>query len=400
MPAAIIALAFSMFTIGTTEFVVVGILPDISGSFHVPIATAGLLVTSYAIGIAVAGPVLVAVTGRFERKRLLLFWMGIFILANLATAFAPSFGILVIARVLASFSHASFVATAVALALGLVDENRRGKAVAVLFGGLTVALVVGVPLGALLGDHWGWRSPFVAISALGFLALVLNWALLRPVQPGPSVGLGRQLRLAVRPRLLVALLVAALGFAANLLAYTYISPLLIRVTDVAPSAVSAVLIVFGAAAAAGTFAAGPIGDRFPSSSPAGGLFGLAAALILVGAVAHSLAGTLVALVLWGAVGFGMATFLQLLVVAAAPDIPQIAASLTVSAFNVGIAAGSFGGGRVVNWFGVGATPYFGAVVAVAGGVVAALIAYRIRRDGPAQMHPGQEPAPDEVDTTT
>jgi DHA1 family inner membrane transport protein len=362
MPLAVFALSLSVFAIGTTEFVVVGLLPDLSDSLGVDIPTAGLLVTAYALGIALGGPVLAALTARIERKKLLLVLMVLFIIGNLVAGLTPNFTLLLVARVLTAFTHAVFVSAGIALALGLVDPKRQARAIAAVLGGLTIALAVGVPLGTFLGESFGWRVPFFVVAGLGTLALVADVILLPRTPAGAPIPLRAQLRMLARPRLIVALLTVVFGFGGQILAYTYVAPFLETITKVPASNLSALLFVFGIAAAVGTFVAGPVGDKWPVGSAAVGLSILAVVLLVMTFVAGSPAAAIVGLILWGALGFGLGPILQNLVNRAAPGIPTITGSLAISGFNLGVAGGSVIGGAVVAGLGVGSITWVGAAV--------------------------------------
>jgi DHA1 family inner membrane transport protein len=394
MPFAVIALAVSMFAIGTTEFVVVGLIPDFSGTFGVDISTAGLLVTAYALGIAIGGPFLTALTARIERKKLLLGLMALFIIGNLIAGLAPNFDVLLVTRVLTSFTHAVFLSSSIALGITLVDEKRRARAIAVIFGGLTIALVIGVPLGTFLGNAFSWRVPFFAVAGLGALALVADAILLPRTPPPPAVPLRQQFRTLAHPRLLIALVTILLGFGGQILAYTYVAPFLENVSGVAHSSLSIVLFVFGVAAAVGNFIAGPLADRWPAGSAAVGLSVLAVVLLLMTFAGRTETGAIIGVVFWGATGFGLGPILQNLATRAAPEIAHITGALAASAFNFGIAGGSVFGGLVVSGIGIGSVTWVGAIVVAVAAVLAtgAAVAGRRRQsvDEPAglQIVPG------------
>jgi len=378
MPLAVLALALSMFAIGTTEFVVVGLVPDLAADLDVGVPTVGLLITGYALGIALAGPILAAATGRVERKRLLLALMGLFIAGNAAAGLAPDFALLLAARILTSFSHALFVSVAIALAISLVPRGRQASAIAAIFAGLTVALAVGVPLGTFVGENLGWRVPFFVVALFGTVAFVADAVLLPRAAAEELTPIRARLQMLTKPRLLAALVVATLGFGGQILAYSYISPFLETITKTPPSELSLLLLVFGVAAAIGTFAAGPLGDRWPVGSVAAGLVLLALVLLAMTFVAGNGVAAIVGLVLWGALGFGLAPLIQNLVNLSSPGVITITGSLAVSAFNLGIAGGSVFGGLVVARLGVGSVTWVGAATVSAAAIVAVALAFHIR----------------------
>ncbi|WP_176735474.1 MFS transporter [Actinacidiphila rubida] len=365
-----IALAVSMFAIGTTEFVVVGLIPDLSGSFGVSISTAGLLVTCYALGIAIGGPFLTAVAARAERKKLLVSLMALFVVGNVLAGLAPNFGLLLVFRLLTSFTHAVFLSSSIALGITLVDDKHRACAIAAIFGGLTIALVIGVPLGTFLGNAFSWRVPFFAVAGLGALALAADVLLLPATAPPPAVALGEQLRTLARPRLVVALVTILLGFGGQILAYTYVAPFLEKISGFPQSSLSVLLFVFGVAAAIGNFAAGPLADRWPVVSAAAGLSILALVLLAMTFAGRTEVGAVVVIVLWGATGFGLGPVLQNLATRAAPEIAHITGSLAASAFNLGIAGGSVFGGVVVSTLGVGSVTWIGAAIVAVSALLA------------------------------
>lgn len=365
MPLAVAALAVSMFAIGTTEFVIVGLVPTLSQSLGTPVPTVGLLLTAYGFGIAVGGPVITAATARMPRKKLLIGLMLLFVIGNLLCGLAPDFGVLIVARVLTSFTHAVFASAGIVVAISLVDENRRGRAIAAMFGGLTIALVIGVPLGTFLGQHFGWRVPFFTVAGIGLIALAGNIVLLPEVAPPPSVPLRRQMTFLADRRLLNALVTIMFAFGGSILAYTYVAPFLEHVSGFGSSSISWLLFVFGIAAAIGTFASGPLADKWPTASAVIGPALLSVILFVMTLTGETRVGAVITLIVWGSIGFGIGPVLQNHAVRSAPRIPQIASSLAISVFNLGVAAGSFAGGRVVASAGVHAVTWVGGIAAAA-----------------------------------
>ena len=261
MPLALFALSLSLFAIGTTEFVVVGLLPALAGSLHVSLSIIGLLVTAYAIGIAAGGLIVTALSARMNRKHLLVALMAVFIAGNLVSAAAQDVQLLIATRLITAVAHAVIASVGAALAISLVDESTQARAISAVFGGLTASLVVGVPLCTCIGQHLGWRAAFLAVAVISALALVGDLLFL-PNGPGsPGVPLRRQVARLADKQLVLAL-VALLGFGGQILAYTYVTPFLEDVSGFSPSTISLLLLGFGAAAAVGNFIAGPIADRW------------------------------------------------------------------------------------------------------------------------------------------
>jgi MFS transporter, DHA1 family, inner membrane transport protein len=395
MPLAVVALALSMFAIGTTEFVVVGLIPTLSQSLDTSVSTMGLLVTAYALGIAIGGPIITAATARMPRKRLLIGLMLLFVVGNVLCGVAPNFGVLIVARVLTSLTHAVFASAGIVVAINLVAEDRRGRAIAAMFGGLTIALVVGVPLGTFLGQHFDWRLPFFTVAVLGLVALAGIIALLPETEAPPSVPLRRQLRFLADRRLLAALATLTFAFGGSILAYTYIAPFLERVSGFSPASISWLLFAFGIAAAIGTFAAGPIADKWPAASTVTGLALLSAVLFVMTLTGESRIGAFITLIAWGGIGFGIGPILQNHAVRSAPRIPDIASSLAISAFNLGIAGGAFVGGRVEDSAGIHAVTWTGGIVTAVAVLLALYSTVHDRRTADPAGHP--TPASDSDD---
>jgi DHA1 family inner membrane transport protein len=364
-----------LFAIGTTEFVTVGLLPNIAGDLRVSVSTTGLLVTAYALGIAFGGPVLLAATARWPRKRLLLALMAAFIVGNLACAVAPSFGILLVVRVLTSFSHAAFVAAALQLAMSLVDDDLKGRAIAAVLGGLTIALAVGVPLGTVVGQQLGWRSALVGVAAIGAVALAVDAWLLPEAAPAPSVTLAAQLALLGNRRLAVPLITTVLAIAGLIAAYTYITPFLEHVSGFRADNISLLLIVFGVSAAAGNFLAGSALDRWPRMTPPITLTALAVILAVAGVTAETHVGAIITLVAWGAAGFGLFPILQHQALRPAGTHANVVNALNISAANLGIAMGAPVGGQIVGGVGLHGVPLVGAAIVLCATVLAANTAH-------------------------
>jgi len=379
LPLAVYALALSLFAIGTTEFVIVGLLPNIAGDLHVSVSTTGLLVTAYALGIAFGGPLLLAATAGWPRKRLLLTLMAAFIVGNLACALAPSFAILLVVRVLTSFTHAAFVAVALQLAMSLVDEDLKGRAIAAVLGGLTIALAVGVPLGTVIGQQLGWRSAFVGVAAIGAVALAVDAWLLSEAAPAPAVAIRAQLALLGNRRLAVPLITTVLAIAGLIAAYTYITPFLEQVSGFHAGSISLLLIVFGASAAAGNFLAGSALDHWPLMTPPITLSALAVILAVAGVTAETHVGAIITLVAWGAAGFGLFPILQHQALRPAGIHANVVNALNISAANLGIAIGALVGGQIVAGVGLHDVPLVGALIVLSATVLAVNTAHGARR---------------------
>ncbi|ALG71532.1 MFS sugar transporter [Azospirillum thiophilum] len=372
MPLALLALAISAYAIGTTEFVVVGLLPTVASDLDVSLPLAGMVVSVYALGVTFGAPVLTALTGRLRRKPLLLGLMGIFVAGNLLAGVSPNYETLLVARVLSAFAHGVFFSVGSTIAADLVPEDKRASAIAMMFSGLTIAIVTGVPLGTWIGQTYGWRATFLAVSALGVVG-GLGVAALVPArlsQP-PAAGFGTQLGVLANPRLLLAFAITALGYGGTFVAFTFLAPILETITGFSNSTVSLVLVLYGAAIAVGNVVGGRLANRRPVRALAW-LFALQAVVLIVFTfTADAKIPALITLAGMGALAFANVPGLQLYVVQLAerhaPGAVDVASALNIAAFNLGIAVGAFFGGQVVSSpLGLGATPWVGGLFVLGG----------------------------------
>lgn len=370
MPIALYALMLSAFAIGTTEFVIVGLVPTIAQDLGVSLPSAGLLVSLYATGVAIGAPVLTALTGRCNRKLVLLGLMALFITGNLLAWQAPGYGSLITARILTGLAHGVFFSIGSTIATSLVSKDKEASAIAIMFTGLTVALVTGVPLGTWIGQNFGWRATFLVVSALGALALIGS-ALLVPRNLKQSVPatLGQQFKVLTHPRLLLVYLITILGYGGTFTAFTYLAPILQDVSGFGNNAVSLIMLVYGASVAIGNIYGGKMADRMGPIRALTLIFtGLIAILLMLTVSAtHPVAAVLTVLV-WGAFAFGNVPGLQVYVVQQAerfvPEAVDVASGLNIAAFNIGIALGSVVGGHVVEGMALTDTAWIGAGIVI------------------------------------
>ncbi len=396
MPLALWALTLSAFAIGTTEFVIVGLIPTIAASLGVSVPSAGLLVSLYALGVAVGAPVLTALTGRVPRKQLLLGLMALFTIGNLVAWMAPNYTALMAARVLTGLAHGVFFSIGSTIATSLVPKEKAASAIALMFTGLTVALVTGVPLGTFIGQHFGWQATFLAVSLLGVIAIAGSAILVPSTITGskPS-SLLTQLAVLKKPRLLLVYAMTTLGYGGSFIAFTYLAPILQEVAGFAAGTVSLVMLVYGVSVAAGNIWGGKLADRQGPVRALQIVFALLALVLLVlSFTAPSKPLVLLTVLAWGAVAFGNVPGLQVYVVQRAErDAPQavdVASGLNIAAFNVGIALGAWGGGLIVAKLGLMATPWIGALVVVGALLLTTLAGWLDRRDGvPAKAAAGR-----------
>jgi multidrug resistance protein len=368
MPLALFALTVAAYAIGTTEFVIVGLLPTVATDLDITLPLAGLIVSVYALAVTFGAPVLTALTGRIGRKPLLVGLMGLFIAGNVLAALAPGYGVLLVGRVLSAFAHGVFFSVGSTIAASLVAPDRRASAIAMMFMGLTVAIVTGVPLGTFIGQTFGWRATFWAVAGLGVVAFSAI-ALLLPgnLRREAPAGLLEQVRVLGSGRLLIVFAMTALGYGGTFVTFTYLSPLLQQITGFSANAVSLVLVLYGVAIAIGNLVGGKVADRDPVRALAL-LFALqAGVLVALTFTATAAVPVLVTLAALGFLSFATVPGLQLYVVDIArrhrPAAVDVASALNIAAFNLGIAAGAWIGGLVVaSPLGLGATPWIGAIL--------------------------------------
>ncbi|WP_053980688.1 MFS transporter [Marinagarivorans algicola] len=370
MPLALLALTLSAFAIGTTEFVIVGLVPTIAVDLGVSLPSAGLLVSLYALGVAIGAPVLTALTGRWNRKSVLLTLMGIFVLGNLLAWQAPSYETLVLARILTGLAHGVFFSIGATIATRLVAKEKEASAIAIMFTGLTVALVTGVPLGTWIGQELGWRATFLIVSILGLVALIGS-AILVPsnLKQAAPAKISEQLKVLTQPRLLLVYAMTAVGYGGTFVAFTYLAPILEQVSGFESSSIGLILLVYGVSVAIGNIWGGKLADKI---GPIKALQIIFSALALILFVFTFTAGNQISAVLtvliWGAFAFGNVPGLQVYVVQLAqkytPNAVDVASGLNIAAFNIGIAIGSITGGVIVENMELMDTPWIGALIVV------------------------------------
>lgn len=381
MPLALYALTAGAFGIGVTEFVIMGLLLEVSRELHVTIAAAGLLISGYALGVTIGAPVLTALTSRWPRKHVLVGLMVIFVIGNAACALAPTFGWLMAARVLTALTHGTFFGVGAVVATELVSENKRASAISIMFTGLTVATVLGVPFGTWLGQHHGWRATFWAVTLVGLVALVFLAALVQQDRTKPEASDWRtDLRAIARRPVLLCLLTTVLGYAGVFAVFTYIAPLLTEVSGFADSAVSPILLVFGGGLVAGNLLGGRLADRNLVRAILGTLAALTLALGLMSFALDSRIAAIVFVALLGATGFATVAPLQMWVLSKAEGAGQsLASSVNIGAFNLGNAIGAWAGGMVIDHGpGLAMVPLVAALFPVVA-IAPALIAVRASR---------------------
>ena len=346
MPVAVLALTAGAFGIGTTEFVIMGLLLQVAADMQVSVATAGLLISGYALGVCGGAPILTLATRHMPRKRVLLALMAVFTLGNAACALAPNYPLLMAARVLTSLAHGTFFGVGSVVATGLVAENKRASAIATMFVGLTAATLLGVPFGAWLGRLLDWRAAFWAVTAIGVVAFAVV-ALFVPRDTGKRerVELRNEIAALARPQVQLGLAMTVLGFAGLFTVFTYIQPILTQITGFSEAAVSPILLAFGGGLSIGNIAGGRLADRGLPRSLIGTLAALVGVLVVLGLVLPLKAPTVLIVAFLGVAAFATVAPLQLRVLEKAGAAGRtLASSLNIAAFNLGNALGALVGG--------------------------------------------------------
>jgi len=386
MPIALFALTLSAFAIGTTEFVIVGLVPTIAQDLGVSLPSAGLLVSLYALGVAIGAPVLTAMTGRWQRKNVLMAVMSLFVVGNLLAWMAPSYSSLITARILTGLAHGVFFSIGSTIATSLVPREKEASAIAIMFTGLTVALVTGVPLGTWIGQNFGWRATFMVVAVLGLIALIGS-ALLVPknMKQAAPARISQQLSVLTQPRLLLVYAMTAIGYGGTFTVFTFLAPILEQVSGFQSSAIGLIMLVYGVSVAFGNIWGGRMADRLGPIKALQIIFtALALVLLAFTFTAGNQTAAVITILIWGAFAFGNVPGLQVYVVQLAekytPQAVDVASGLNIAAFNVGIALGSLLGGIVIESMTLMDTAWIGAVIVAVALVLTRLSGFFDKRD--------------------
>ncbi|MFU1792435.1 MFS transporter [Paenibacillus azoreducens] len=367
---ALLALAISAFAIGTTEFISVGLLPLIARDLHISVTLTGLTVTLYALGVTIGAPVLTSLTINMSRKKLLLGIMLVFIAGNSTAALAGGIAMLLAGRVISAFAHGVFMSIGTTIAADIVPENRRASAIAILFSGLTIATVTGVPLGTFIGQQLSWRTAFLSIALIGVIAFIANMILIPShLRKGKKTPVREQIKLVTNGRLLLAFLMTALGYGGTFVVFTYLSPLLYHVTGFKESTAAFILLLYGIAIAIGNIIGGKTANRNPLSALLV-MFSLqAVVLLLLTFTAPYKTAALITVFLMGLLAFmnvpGLQAYVLVLAERFVPKAVDVASAVNIAAFNAGIALGAYLGGVVTETIGLVHTGWVGAVMVTA-----------------------------------
>ncbi len=346
MRKSLFALAVAAFGIGTSEFIIMGLLPDLARSFSITIPKAGVLVSAYALSVTFGSPLIALLLTRTERKRALLILMGIFICGNLLCAIAPTYELLLCARVLTALCHGAFFGIGSIVAVNLVPTNQRTQAVTLMFSGLTIANVLGVPAGTALGQAFGWRAAFLALIPVGLLALAALYRMV-PEQASEAVELRSEFRAVIRPQVQLVLSLSTISSVSLFCVFTYIAPMLETITHLSPHAVTWVLVLFGVSLTVGNYLGGRLGDWRPMPLLITGLVLLIAIFFAMPSAMPHLVPAVILIFIWGMVHFCAIAPLQARIVEQAKGAPNLASTLNQGAFNLGNALGASLGGLVL-----------------------------------------------------
>jgi DHA1 family inner membrane transport protein len=348
LPPALLALAAAAFGIGTTEFVIMGLLPEIGHSLGVSIPQAGQLVSSYALSVTIGSPFMAILMARFPRRLSLLILMAVFILGNVLCALARGYDTLMAARIFTALAHGTFFGIGAIVAAEVVPKHQRAMAISLMFSGLTLANVLGVPFGTLLGQAYGWRTTFWAVVVIGVVAFAALLIWVPEVRQARRMRLKREVSALGHPQVLLAMGTSVLCSAALFTVFTYITPLLENVSGISPRGVSIVLLLFGVGITLGNLIGGRLADWRLMPSIVLMLCLLIVVQVVFTATSHSVIPAAITVMVWGAFAFGVCPPLQMRVVDQARAAPSLASTMNQSAFNFGNAIGASAGGFMVS----------------------------------------------------
>jgi DHA1 family inner membrane transport protein len=388
MPLPLLALAVAAFGIGTTEFVIMGLLPDVARDLSVSIPAAGMLVSAYALGVTIGAPIVAIAVANMPRKKALMSLIGVFIVGNLLCAVAPGYGVLMAARIVTAFCHGAFFGIGSVVAAGLVAPNRRAQAIALMFTGLTLANVLGVPLGTALGQAVGWRATFWAVTGIGVLAAAALAVCLPAKIEMQKASLVHEFSVLKNPQVLMVMGISVLASASLFSVFTYITPILENVTGFTPHAVTTVLLLFGLGLTVGSTLGGKLADWRLMPSLLAFLVALGVVLTVFAGTMHAAIPAMITIFVWGVLAFAIVPPLQILIVDRASAAPNLASTLNQGAFNLGNATGAWLGGMAIG-AGVPLTslPWVG-VTMVSGALALTLWSVSLERRAQRTAFPG------------
>ena len=382
---ALLALAITAFAIGTTEFISVGLLPLIEADLQVSTTAAGLTVSLYALGVVFGAPVLTSLLSNVSRKKLLVWIMIIFIIGNAIAAGSTTIAVLLVARVVSALSHGVFMSIGATIAADLVPPNKRASAISIMFTGLTVATVTGVPFGTFIGQQFGWRVAFMVIVVIGLIALISNLLLVPThLRKGVRTTFRDQRKLLTNARLLLVFLITALGYGGTFVVFTYLSPMLQEVTGFKETTVAFILLIYGVMIAIGNM----VGGKLANNHPVRALFYMfifqAIVLFTLSFTATSQVAGLITILFMGLLAFmnvpGLQTYVVTLAERFVPSAVDVASAINIAAFNAGIAIGAYVGGLIADSLGLIHTAWFGGLMVLGAVVLTGWSMYLEKKD--------------------
>lgn len=344
----LLALAIGAFAIGTTEFSPMGFLPQIADSLNISIPTAGMLITAYALGVMIGAPIMTLWFGHFSRRKALIILMAIFTVGNLLAALAPSYLGLMGARIITSLNHGAFFGIGSIVATSVVPKDKQASAVAMMFMGLTIANIGGVPLATWVGQNIGWRMAFAAIAVLGLITMLSLWKALPEGHITQRPDVKAELQVLTRMPVVLALLTTVMSAGAMFTLYTYIAPSLQNITHATPTTITIMLVLIGIGFSIGNHFGGKFADLSLNKTLIGFLVLLMIMMLLFPILAQTTIGAGIALLIWGAAAFAVVPPLQMRVMSVAHEAPGLASSVNIGAFNLGNALGAAAGGAVLS----------------------------------------------------
>lgn len=363
----LLALAIGAFGIGTTEFSPMGLLPVIAKGVDVSIPAAGMLISAYAIGVMVGAPLMTLLLSHRSRRNALIFLMAIFTVGNVLSAISPDYGTLLASRILTSLNHGAFFGLGSVVAASVVPKHKQASAVATMFMGLTIANIGGVPAATWLGEVIGWRMSFLATAGLGVVSMISLFFSLPKGSAGERPDVKSELAVLMRPQVVSALLTTVLGAGAMFTLYTYIAPVLHKITDATPAFTTGMLVLIGVGFSIGNYLGGRLADRSVNGTLKGFLLLLIVIMASIPLLARSEIGAAVSMVIWGAATFAVVPPLQMRVMRVASEAPGLSSSVNIGAFNLGNALGAAAGGAVIQaGLGYSFVPVMGAMIAALG----------------------------------
>jgi DHA1 family inner membrane transport protein len=377
-PLALFCLTIGAFAIGMTEFIIMGLLPNVASDLQVTIPQAGQLITSYALGVAIGAPILTILTLRIQQKKLLILLMCIFIAGNALSVIAPTYYLLIAARMMTAFAHGTFLGVGTIIAARLVRPDKRAGAVSMVLAGLTIANIVGVPFGTFIGQQLGWRASFGAITLLGIVSLVGIIRFIPIIQQDRTPSLAREVRSLLNPQVLLVLLIGALACGSLFAVFTYITPMLQSISGFAEHSVTWILVLFGFGVTIGNMVGGKLADWKLMPSLIANFIILAIILSLLTVTLPNPILAVITIFMWGVAAFGIMPGIQLRIMNLAHEAPLLAATSSHSVLNLGNASGAYLGGLAITYLGLSYIPWLAAILAALA-LLGAVLSYTIEK---------------------